>query len=170
MYQKQFDPQGQLVSVKRLSDGAFIPFAPGNRDYQEYLNWVELGNTPEDDPQYSTSGIKDKKWEILKTERDRRKAGGVTVSGKWYHSDDSSRIQQLGLVMMGANIPANLQWKTMDGSFVTMTQTLASQIFTAVATLDQTLFAVAETKRAELYAAEDPSTVDMNVTWPASYQ
>jgi hypothetical protein len=32
--------------VQRLSDNAFIPFNPSNRDYQEYLRWLELGNTP----------------------------------------------------------------------------------------------------------------------------
>jgi hypothetical protein len=33
--------------VQRLSDNAFIPFAPDNTDYQEYLKWVAEGNTPE---------------------------------------------------------------------------------------------------------------------------
>jgi hypothetical protein len=33
-------------SILRLSDGAYIPTAPGNRDYREYLDWVEAGNTP----------------------------------------------------------------------------------------------------------------------------
>ena len=37
---------GKQVSVKRLSDNAFIPINPDNTDYQQYLKWVEEGNTP----------------------------------------------------------------------------------------------------------------------------
>jgi hypothetical protein len=43
----------QLTSgdtIVRLSDNAFIPAAPGNRDYAEYLDWLEAGNTPEPAP------------------------------------------------------------------------------------------------------------------------
>jgi hypothetical protein len=32
--------------VQRLVDGAFIPFAPDNTDYQQYLKWVAEGNSP----------------------------------------------------------------------------------------------------------------------------
>ena len=35
-------------NVKRLADGACIPFADGNRDYEEYKQWLTIkGNTPE---------------------------------------------------------------------------------------------------------------------------
>lgn len=33
-------------SILRLSDNAYIPQAPGNRDYADFLAWVAAGNTP----------------------------------------------------------------------------------------------------------------------------
>ena len=38
------------TSIIRLSDGAFIPPDPGNRDYAAYLAWVEEGNMPDPAP------------------------------------------------------------------------------------------------------------------------
>ena len=47
MYQLQPDtPMGAATCIKRIADNAFIPFDPANRDYAEYLKWLEEGNTP----------------------------------------------------------------------------------------------------------------------------
>ena len=50
MYKKLIDYMNNVEApcVKRLSDGATIPFDNSNTDYQEYLEWVAEGNTPED--------------------------------------------------------------------------------------------------------------------------
>lgn len=47
MYKLLPDTQmGASTCIQRLSDNAFIPFDPANKDYQEYLAWLAEGNTP----------------------------------------------------------------------------------------------------------------------------
>jgi hypothetical protein len=38
---------GEVIGIVRTADNAFIPFDPANSDYQQYLKWLEAGNTPE---------------------------------------------------------------------------------------------------------------------------
>ena len=116
--------------------------------------------------QVDTAALIVSHWEAIKTERDRRtQQGGYQADGKWFHSDTFSRTQQMGLVMLGANIPTGLAWKTMDGSFVTMTQTLAGQVFAAAAASDAALFARAEQIKAAMEA--DPVNFDLATqSWP----
>jgi hypothetical protein len=48
MYKEPKQPElGEVTGIVRLSDNSFIPFDPANTDYQAYLKWVDLGNTPE---------------------------------------------------------------------------------------------------------------------------
>ncbi len=103
----------------------------------------------------------------IKAERDRRKNAGTPAGGHVFHSDSESRIQQLGLVMMGSSMPAGIMWKTIGNGFVEMTPTLAGQIFTATATRDAQLFGVAEQHIAAAAASEYPLAYDYSTGWPA---
>jgi hypothetical protein len=105
----------------------------------------------------------------IKAERDRRTLeGGYPVAGKWFHSDTVSRTQQLGLVMMGANLPAGIQWKTMDGTFVTMTPALAQLLFQSATVQDTTTFAAAQQAIAQ--ATADPANFNpATIAWPTIY-
>lgn len=112
-------------------------------------------------------------WERIKAHRERLSDQGgykVVVNGvdKWFHSDAKSKTQQLGLVIAGAAVPA-IQWKTMDGTFITMSQAWAVAIFNAAATRDATIFAVAEAHRVAMMAAADPLAYDFTGGWPAVY-
>jgi hypothetical protein len=49
MYKKVTDIDGSTDKmVLRKADNAYIPADPANTDYQEYLEWVAEGNTPEE--------------------------------------------------------------------------------------------------------------------------
>lgn len=103
----------------------------------------------------------------IKADRDRRKLAGTPVGAHVFHSDPDSRIQQIGLVMMGASLPAGIMWKTVGGAFVEMTPTLAGQIFQATAARDVALFAAAEAHIAAAALLDDPLTYDFSAGWPA---
>ena len=47
---KFFTPLGRTEPkfVIRLADNIYIPIHEANTDYQEYLEWVAEGNTPEE--------------------------------------------------------------------------------------------------------------------------
>jgi hypothetical protein len=154
-------------SIQRLSDGAFIPNDNSNSDYQKYLQWVSLGNSASSAE--TIEEIKNRLYSEIKAYRDLRKTLGVKVGAYWFHSDDSSRIQQLGLVLLGANIPGTLLWKTMSGDFVQMNQSLAQAIFQTIANSDTAIFAVAEQHRQNVLNSNDPSNYNYKTGFPPVY-
>lgn len=119
-------------------------------------------------------------WEKIKTERTRRENGGVLVTvtaavgatpavTKWFHTDIPSRCKYLGGADQGANLAPNLQWKTMDGTFVTMTPALITAIINAVADTDRANFTNAETHKTNMLAAADPTAYNYSTGWTAIY-
>jgi len=117
--------------------------------------------------------VKSEMWEKIKANRDERMNGGFKVEVeddvfKWYHSDIKSRVQHLGLLLAGSSVPA-IPWKTMDGTFVPMSQAIAQAIFNSAMVLDGTLFSVAEQHKAAMDVSEDPASYDYSGGWPENF-
>lgn len=122
-------------------------------------------------------------WAGVKVKRDTIKEAGVKVGDKWFHSDDSSRIQFIGLKdqardVIAAGLPdstrlqklgQDLLWKTMDGSFVSLSVKHVFDIVAAIGDLDAYAFAAAETHRAAIVASSDPADYDFSTGWPKVY-
>lgn len=109
-------------------------------------------------------------WKEIQERRDFRKGAGVKIGGNWFHSDDTSRIQQIALVMLGANMPPGIMWKTMQGTFVEMTPQLAGQIFQTIIGSDKAVFGKAESHRQAMILSETPpEQYDYTTGWPMIY-
>ena len=113
-------------------------------------------------------------WERITSERDRRASLGVKVGSHWFHSDQTSRTQQVGLALLGARIPAGLQWKTLTLTpppvFVAMKPALAQAIVAATAASDTAIFTAAEAHRVAMEASAAPQDYDFSVGWPTSIE
>ena len=58
-------------TILRVADNAWIPKTEGNRDYQQYLEWVAEGNTPE--PAETSDP-----WQAIREKRD-----GLILQSDW---------------------------------------------------------------------------------------
>jgi hypothetical protein len=118
------------------------------------------------------SMICDMLWGNIKQIRDELiESGGCLLAGKWYHSDAKSKQQQMALYMKGSSLPAGIMWKTMDGTFVEMTQQLASNLFDAQMTREFTIFAFAEARKVSManMTIEELETFDYRSGWYPRY-
>lgn len=134
-------------------------------------------------PAPTLAQLQEQVWEAIKAKRDGVVLKGVKVGTKWYHSDEPSRTKYIGLLRMAdAAVAAggtgtttlqyggqDIQWKTMDGTFIKMTVQRANDVFNAVSGLDFAAFAVAETHRAAMQASADPAAYDFSAGWPATF-
>ena len=105
-------------------------------------------------------------WERIKARRHQATRSGVFVPsiGKWFHNDDSARGQYTFLRTL-PKLPSPLPWKTMDNSFVEMTQALLDELSLKMIADEQTDFANAERHRAAMLKADHPLNYDYSDGW-----
>lgn len=123
-------------------------------------------------------------WSLIKAERDRRtQEGGCLVDSNWFHTDTFSRSQWLGIKDQARDLLAaggamtdpiqkqgtQVQWKTMNGSFVPVTIQLAFDVVAALGDSDAAIFEAAEIHKAAMMNTALPEAYDYLKGWPVSY-
>lgn len=113
--------------VIRLSDGAYIPNNPSNRDWNAYQDW--LATDPSNNiaaEQYTVAELKAAKKIEIDRLRDDAINGGVTHNGYDFDSDVTSRSNLNGAMtsVNGGNaLPAGFVWRTSDNQNLPFTST-----------------------------------------------
>lgn len=129
----------------------------------------------------------------IKTYRESRKMAGVFVMGKWFHSDEKSRTQWLGLKDKAKDALANggdnqtqltinhpqyglvpINWVTMDGSTKLVTVELAFAVFEKIGDLDGLHHGIAVSYINQVQNSSNPESIDYKqnankTNWPPIY-
>ena len=119
--------------------------------------------------------LKNEKWKAIQLLRDSKSQGGTFVKSinKWFHTDAKSLTQYLGLNqqrMMGSYTP--VMWKTMDGSFVKLYDSLLGELSNQVINNELMIFGIAEQHKSMMEAYPNPLEYTeeiMNTLWPQTY-
>ena len=112
-------------------------------------------------------------WSNIKAMREDRAINGgvkVLVDGrdKWFYTDLKSTTQYntIANTTIGSPDFAIPNWKTMDGSFVTMTPELVNKILLAGIIQQSQTYANAEVHKASMLRSEEPIMYDYSTGWP----
>ncbi|AKI28075.1 DUF4376 domain-containing protein [Moraxella catarrhalis] len=183
-YIKLIDDKGHFEFIHEdflylYSDTAdFIAIA--QEDYQTYVQSVnqeliyQHGKIISLTNQISADEIKQTNqelvWSDIKDKRTKHTHSGVYIASvdKWFHTDESSRIQYLALITL-PSLPDNLQWKTMDNSFITLTRPLLTELTSAMLIKEQQDFMNAERHKQLMMRVDNPLDYDYSDGWSAIY-
>lgn len=109
------------TAVIRKADGAFIPMADGNRDYQEYQKWLIEGGVPE--AAQTTEEIAAYLRDLKKEARTKKVSEIVVdVGGLLFDGDETSqnRMARTVVAMQTAGV-TSIPWTLADNTIVEAT-------------------------------------------------
>ena len=116
----------------------------------------------------------DEMWERIKDKRYDNLRHGVYAKsvGKWFQTDDATRLQYLALALesVTGGFKKPINWKTMDNSFLMLTPELLREIMQAMHDDEQADFINAEKHKAAMLKAEHPLEYDYSDGWTANYE
>ena len=115
----------------------------------------------------------DEMWERIKAKRYDNLRHGVYIKsvGKWFQTDDATRLQYLALALesVTGGFKKPINWKTMDNSFLMLTPELLREIMQAMHDDEEADFINAEKHKAAMLKAEHPLEYDYSDGWTANF-
>lgn len=118
-------------SVIRLADGASIPNDPGNTDWAAYKAWCAKGNTAQ--PEFGPEYIAAQRRTAIADRRYKAEIAGISVGGVAVYTDRTTQNKLTATAFRASRDPSyTVDWKTLDGSFVTLNAELILHIADAV--------------------------------------
>ena len=112
-------------------------------------------------------------WERIKDKRYDNLRHGVYAKsvGKWFQTDDATRLQYLALALesVTGGFKKPINWKTMDNSFLMLTPELLREIMQAMHDDEEADFINAEKHKAAMLQAENPLEYDYSDGWTANF-
>ena len=115
----------------------------------------------------------DEVWERIKAKRYDNLRHGVYAKsvGKWFQTDDATRLQYLALALesVTGGFKKPINWKTMDNSFLMLTPELLREIMQTMHDDEEADFINAEKHKAAMLQAENPLEYDYSDGWTANF-
>lgn len=163
----------------------------GDPNIYENINWDNVNDiiSKEELDALFLPTIKHTIWQDIKAYREYKKFNGVYVSGKWFHNDNESRVQWLGLKDKARDLLANggdentqipirypdeeesedIIWITMDNTGIPVTAGLSFDVVNAVGYNDVLCHKIALIHKYNMYNSETPESYDYKTGWPTVF-
>jgi hypothetical protein len=169
-YKKVNDAKGitRTDVILRVADNAYIPVDEQNRDYSEYLKWIEAGNTPDDAESAPIGSRRDKALADLLAKRDEEVYKNVSLGGKLYYADGPSQNlinQALSSQERGITGIFPADWLLADGTKQSVTYDELKAVNGVIATRIATDYANYYDLYVAISGSDSPDTVDISQGW-----
>ena len=162
-----------IEQVGELPDG--LTFAPRENEHQTWDAKAKAWILPPDVAARLKAEQQDEVWERIKAKRYDNLRHGVFVKsvGKWFQTDDATRLQYLTLrTLPNEAFPLKEPWRTMDNTDLPpekCTKALFEEIVMQMVADEMADFRNAKRHRAAMLQAENPLEYDYNDGWTANF-
>ena len=167
---------GAKVQVEQVGElPTELTLLPRENEYQTWDAKAKAWVLPPDVAARLKAEQQDEMWERIKAKRYDNLRHGVYIKsvGKWFQTDDATRLQYLTLrTLPDEAFPLKEPWKTMDNTFLPKekcTKALFDEIVMQMVNDETADFHNAERHRLTMLKADKPLEYDYSKGWTANY-